>query len=119
MNYCDEDVPYTRISEHKYFAPWEQDRFTRSVAFREYSRACGATDTPYYPIRLVSEQKQLQAYVEMARLASKVTFVGRLGTYRYLDMDVTIREARNTAASALRDLQQTGTAERFYCDPMG
>ncbi len=119
MNYCDEEVPYTRISEHKYFAPWEQDRFTRSVAFREYSRTCGPTDTPYYPIRLVHEQKQLQAYVEMARAASKVTFVGRLGTYRYLDMDITIREARDTAAAALRDLRETGAANCFYCDPIG
>jgi UDP-galactopyranose mutase len=52
MNYCDEDVPYTRIAEHKYFAPWEQDGFRRSVAFVEYSRACGVDDVPYYPIRL-------------------------------------------------------------------
>lgn len=119
MNYCDEAVPYTRISEHKYFAPWEQERFTRSVAFREYSRACGPADTPYYPIRLVSEQKQLRAYVEMASLATKVTFVGRLGTYRYLDMDRTIREARDTAAAALRDLGRSGRIAAFYCDPLG
>jgi UDP-galactopyranose mutase len=119
MNYCDEAVPYTRISEHKYFAPWEQERFTRSVAFREYSRACGPADTPYYPIRLVSEQKQLRDYVEMASLTTKVTFVGRLGTYRYLDMDTTIREARDTAAAALRDLGRSGRIAAFYCDPLG
>jgi UDP-galactopyranose mutase len=55
----------------------------------------------------------------MASLASKVTFVGRLGTYRYLDMDQTIREARDTAAGALRDLQRSGTIASFYCDPFG
>jgi UDP-galactopyranose mutase len=118
MNYCDEDVPHTRISEHKYFAPWEQDRFPRSVAFREYSRACGVGDTPYYPIRLAREQAQLQAYIAMAREARAVTFVGRLGTYRYLDMDVTIREALDTARLALRDLHQGGRVAPFYCDPL-
>jgi UDP-galactopyranose mutase len=117
MNYCDEDVPYTRISEHKYFAPWEQDRFPRSVAFREYSRACGIHDTPYYPIRLVREQAQLHAYVAMARETAEVTFVGRLGTYRYLDMDVTIREALDTARSALRDWREIGRIAAFYVDP--
>jgi UDP-galactopyranose mutase len=106
INYCDADVPYTRISEHKYFSPWEQDRFTRSVAFREYSRAAGVGDIPYYPIRLANEQKQLEAYLEMARIERGVTFVGRLGTYRYLDMDVTIREALNVAADRLASVRQ-------------
>jgi UDP-galactopyranose mutase len=119
MNYCDEDVPYTRITEHKYFAPWEQDRFTRSVAFREYSRDCGAHDAPYYPIRLAREQEQLKAYVAMARDAQGVTFVGRLGTYRYLDMDVTIREAMDTARASLRDLAEGRPIGAFHCDPIG
>jgi UDP-galactopyranose mutase len=39
MNYCDEEVPYTRITEHKYFAPWGKDSFSRTVCFREYSRS--------------------------------------------------------------------------------
>ncbi len=118
MNYCDEDVPYTRISEHKYFAPWEQDRFSRSVAFREYSRACGGGDIPYYPIRLAREQRQLQAYIDMAQDISGVTFVGRLGTYRYLDMDTTIREALDTASQALEDYHQARKLRAFYVDPM-
>jgi UDP-galactopyranose mutase len=118
MNYCDEDVPYTRISEHKYFAPWEQDRFSRSAAFREYSRACGRADIPYYPIRLAREQRQLQSYIDMARDSSSVTFVGRLGTYRYLDMDTTIREALDTARQALDDVRQARKLKAFYVDPM-
>ncbi len=116
INYCDEDVPYTRISEHKYFAPWEQAQFTGSVAFREYSRACGAEDIAYYPIRLAGEQKLLQSYVGMARESSGVTFVGRLGTYRYLDMDVTIREALDTAQAVLRDRQEGRGVVPFYVD---
>lgn len=91
MNYCDEQVPYTRISEHKHFAPWESHE--KTVIFKEYSRECKEGDIPYYPIRLVDEQKMLNDYLELAQKETKVTFVGRLGTYRYLDMDVTIAEA--------------------------
>lgn len=95
MNYGEETVPFTRITEHKHFAPWEQHE--GSVLYREYSRACGDDDIPYYPIRMVEEKALLGAYVERARAESGVTFMGRLGTYRYLDMDVTIREALDCA----------------------
>lgn len=47
INYCDASVPWTRISEHKHFAPWEDHATT--VIFKEFSRACGAGDTPYLP----------------------------------------------------------------------
>ncbi|MEM7076100.1 MAG: UDP-galactopyranose mutase [Pseudomonadota bacterium] len=96
MNYADEHVPFTRITEHKHFAPWESH--DGSVLYREFSRACEPQDVPYYPIRLVREKALLATYVERACRERGVTFVGRLGTYRYLDMDVTIREALDTAA---------------------
>ncbi len=95
MNYCDEEVPFTRITEHKHFAPWEQHEGT--VATREYSRACGPNDIPYYPIRLADEKALLSAYVAKAKTVKGVTFLGRLGTYRYIDMDVAIREALDCA----------------------
>lgn len=95
MNYGDLAVPHTRITEHKHFAPWEEH--AGSVCYREFSRACEPGDIPYYPIRLVEEKAQLAEYVALAQMARGVTFVGRLGTYRYLDMDVTIREALDTA----------------------
>lgn len=95
MNFGDLQVPYTRVTEHMHFAPWETH--DTSVCFREYARACGADDTPYYPIRLVEEKRQLSRYVAEATQLSSITFVGRLGTYRYLDMDVTIREALDAA----------------------
>lgn len=97
MNYGDRDVPYTRITEHKHFSPWEEHDGT--VCYREYSRACGADDIPYYPIRMVEEKALLERYEALAAAEKGVTFVGRLGTYRYLDMDVTIREALDTAAA--------------------
>ncbi|THF47377.1 UDP-galactopyranose mutase [Allorhizobium terrae] len=95
MNYGDESVPFTRITEHKHFSPWENHQ--GSVCYREFSRECGPQDTPYYPIRLVEEKELLSHYVALAEQEAHVTFVGRLGTYRYLDMDVTIREALDTA----------------------
>ncbi|MFD0859920.1 UDP-galactopyranose mutase [Roseovarius aquimarinus] len=96
MNYPDRDVPWTRVTEHKHFAPWEVHE--RTVCYREFSRACGAEDIPYYPIRLVEEKALLKAYEALAARTEGVTFVGRLGTYRYLDMDVTIREALDATA---------------------
>jgi UDP-galactopyranose mutase len=95
MNYADADVPWTRITEHKHFAPWESHE--ASVLYREVSRHCGPNDPPYYPIRLTDEQALLRKYESRAQKERGVTFVGRLGTYRYLDMDVTIREALDTA----------------------
>lgn len=99
MNYGDPEVPWTRITEHKHFAPWESH--ARTVCYREYSRAAGPEDIPYYPIRLVAEQALLDRYMALAAAEAGVSFVGRLGTYRYLDMDVTIREALDLARGYL------------------
>lgn len=99
MNYGDESVPHTRITEHKHFAPWESH--AGSVLYREVPRAAGPDDVPYYPIRLVAEKVLLGRYVERATELTGVSFVGRLGTYRYLDMDVTIREALDAARASL------------------
>ena len=99
MNYGDADVPHTRITEHKHFAPWESH--DKTLITHEYSRACGADDIPYYPIRLVDEKAMLAQYVERAEATSGVTFTGRLATYRYLDMDVCIREALDLAQTFL------------------
>lgn len=91
MNYSDEDVPYTRITEHKHFTPWENHEY--SVIYKEYSKACEEDDIPYYPIRLAKEKKLLNDYYELAEKEESVSFLGRLGTYRYMDMDLTIYEA--------------------------
>jgi UDP-galactopyranose mutase len=117
VNYCDADVPYTRITEHKHFAPWESH--DSSVIYREYSRACGPDDVPYYPIRLVKEKEQLLRYVSLAREQSGVTFLGRLGTYRYLDMDVTIHEALNVADVSRAAFRADATPPSFVVDPLG
>lgn len=99
INYCEEDVPYTRITEHKHFSPWESHENT--TCYREFSRLCTENDVPYYPIRMVKEKELLNRYLDKAQALSNTTFVGRLGTYRYLDMDVTIREAIDVAKKYL------------------
>lgn len=96
MNYGEEAVAHTRVTEHKHFSPWESHE--GSVLYREFSRLAGPGDIPYYPIRQMDEKALLADYVALAERETGVTFVGRLGTYRYLDMDVTIREALDTAA---------------------
>ena len=117
LNYFDEEVPFTRITEHKHFAPWESH--DRTVIYREFSRLCGEKDIPYYPIRLVKEKEQLGQYVEMARRETNATFVGRLGTYRYLDMDVTIFEALKVATGAKDALINGESVPSFFVDPLG
>lgn len=116
MNYGDVDVPYTRISEHKHFAPWESH--AQTLCFKEYSRLCGETDIPYYPIRQTEEQAMLKHYVAKANGESNVTFVGRLGTYRYLDMDVTIKEALEAAERFKEAMKSDGAMPAFVVDPL-
>ncbi len=115
MNYGELEVPWTRITEHKHFSPWEDHE--RTITFREYSRACEPDDIPYYPIRLVDDKKLLEAYLDRARAAEDVTFVGRLGTYRYLDMDRTIDEALTTAETMLAAIGRDQAIPSFVVDP--
>lgn len=99
MNYCDSNFPFTRISEHKYFAPWEQHE--KTIYFKEFSSEAGGEDIPFYPIGLAQENELLDRYQRLASAEEHITFLGRLGTYRYLDMDVTIAEALACAKSFL------------------
>ncbi len=116
MNYGDVSVPYTRITEHKHFSPWEEHQ--GSVCYREFSRECEPGDIPYYPIRLVKEKTQLADYVARAEREAGVTFVGRLGTYRYLDMDVSIREALDTARLYLSRRAENAAMPAFLNPPL-
>lgn len=116
MNYCDVDVPYTRITEHKHFAPWESHEGT--VTYTEYSRLAEPGDIAYYPIRQVREKEQLLQYVEAAQKATGVTFMGRLGTYRYLDMDVTIKEALEIADEFLACRRELRQMPPFMVNPL-
>jgi UDP-galactopyranose mutase len=118
INFCDQDISYTRITEHKHFSPWEADSFKRTVCYREFSRACGEGDIPYYPIRLVNEKKMLSDYVGLANASQGVSFLGRLGTYRYLDMDVTIAEALDASRKVRVLLEKGENLPTFFLDPL-
>jgi UDP-galactopyranose mutase len=93
MNYCDEEIPYTRITEHKHFAPWEHHE--KTIIFTEYSKETTHEDIPYYPKRLKSDMELLNKYRQKASSLQKVSFLGRLATYRYMDMHDVIGEALN------------------------
>lgn len=117
INYCDESIPYTRITEHKHFSPWETH--DRTICYREFSRLCGENDVPYYPIRLKREKEQLEQYLQLAQQEHDVTFTGRLATYRYLDMDVTIKEALEAADLFLQCLESDAHMPAFVAKPLG
>ncbi len=112
MNYGDITTPYTRISEHKFFTPWESHEQT--IFFKEYSRHCEENDIPYYPIRLVHDKAILEKYIQLAHQQTNVTFAGRLGTYRYMDMDVTIREALDLSKKMINNIEQNEVLSAFY-----
>lgn len=95
INYPDMNVPYTRIHEHKYFSPWEQ--FDNTIYFKEYSKECEKGDVPYYPKRLKNDMIMLDNYLAEVDKVYGVTFLGRLATYRYLDMQHVVEEALGVA----------------------
>lgn len=99
MNYCDSTKPFTRITEFKHFSPWEVHPET--VFIEEYSKSCEMNDIPYYPINLSGSSALLNEYKTLAMQTCNTTFIGRLGTYRYLDMDATIRESLNAVKEYL------------------
>lgn len=112
MNYGDITVPYTRIHEHKHFSPWESH--DKTIYIEEHSRLCEENDIPYYPIHLEEENTLLDKYLELAKKEKDITFAGRLGTYRYMDMDVSIKEALALAESLISDLANQVEIKPFY-----
>ena len=104
INYCDETVPYTRITEHKHFTPWEQH--DKTVYFTEFSKETGAGDVPYYPKRLKSDKILLKEYRALAEQLKGISFLGRLATYRYMAMHHVIDEAMQFAGKFCRDFSK-------------
>lgn len=104
INYTAEEIPWTRIHEHKHFAPWES--WDRTVAFRESSKETSPTDTPYYPKRLSADMAIHQLYENQLAELPHITPIGRLGTYRYLDMDQVIGEAMDLATDTVAAVSQ-------------
>jgi UDP-galactopyranose mutase len=97
MNYCDESIPHTRITEHKHFTPWEQH--DKTIYFTEFSKETTPADVPYYPKRLAADIALLKKYRAKASEQNRFSFLGRLATYRYMDMHHVIGEAMQFANS--------------------
>lgn len=101
VNYTDAETPWTRIIEHKWFEFGKDEKgndLPKTVISREYSSEWKPGDEPYYP---VNDEKNSQLYVEYRKLADrerKTVFGGRLGEYKYYDMDQVIAAALNKAA---------------------
>ena len=93
VNYTDRETPWTRIIEHKWFEFGKDEDgndLPKTIISREYSSEWKAGDEPYYP---VNDEKNEQLYAKYKELADKETgviFGGRLGEYKYYDMDTTI-----------------------------
>lgn len=94
MNYTAADVPYTRITEHKHFL---KTKSPVTIISREYPRTWKPGLEPYYPVNDEKNSQLYEAYCTMAREVPDVIFGGRLGTYRYLNMDQIIENALHDA----------------------
>ena len=104
VNYTDRETPWTRIIEHKWFT-FGRDEYgndlPKTVISREYSSEWRPGDEPYYPVNDEKNAALYAAYKELAAKEEKVLFGGRLGEYRYYDMDQVIAAALDRAAKEL------------------
>lgn len=96
MNFTDRDTPYTRIIEHKHFTFGAQPK---TVITREYPSPWRPGDEPYYPVNDEANTALYARYRALADGQDKVLFGGRLGSYRYYDMDQVIGAALDLAGS--------------------
>lgn len=90
MNYTDRDVPYTRIIEHKHF---DNEQSAKTVVTREYPADWDVDKEPYYPINNSRNDQLYRKYYDLACQNPRLIVGGRLGKYKYFDMDRTIEEA--------------------------
>ena len=101
VNYTDREVPYTRIIEHKHFEQGKQlgnevtegPSVGKTIISKEYSDKWDASKEPYYPINNERNNELYAKYEKLAKEDNKVIFGGRLGQYKYYDMDKVIVEA--------------------------
>lgn len=101
VNYTDSDTPYTRIIEHKHFAFGTQPK---TVISREYSTEWKQGDEPYYPVNDGKNSALYEKYAALAAGETNVLFGGRLGEYRYYDMDAVIAAALKQTKAELQNV---------------
>ena len=104
VNYTDSETPWTRIIEHKWFE-FGKDKngndLPKTVISREYSSEWNVGDEPYYPVNNEKNSKLYAEYKALSEKESKIIFGGRLGEYKYYDMDTVIDSALKLAAKEL------------------
>jgi len=100
VNYTDAETPWTRIIEHKWFEFGKDENgndLPKTVISREYSSEWKPGDEPYYPVNDEKNGELYKKYRELAEKEKNVVFGGRLGEYRYYDMDKVLRAALDKA----------------------
>ncbi len=105
VNYTDRETPWTRIIEHKWFTFGKDDAgrdIPCTIISREYSAAWQPGDEPYYPVNDDKNGKLYEQYKALAEKESKVIFGGRLGEYKYYDMDAVIDAALRKAEEIIQ-----------------
>lgn len=104
VNYTDKETPWTRIIEHKWFE-FGKDEFgndlSKTIISREYSSEWNPGDEPYYPVNNEKNENLYAQYKKLADGEEKVVFGGRLGEYKYYDMDQVIEAALELSAKEL------------------
>lgn len=93
VNYTEREIPYTRIIEHKHF---EFGKQKKTVITKEYPNEWKEGDEPYYPVNDEKNTKLYEKYIELAEKEENVIFGGRLGEYKYYDMDKIIERVLKT-----------------------
>lgn len=106
VNYTDAETPYTRIIEHKHFEFGSTEPGSKTVISREYSAEWKPGDEPYYPVNDATNNALYARYKAMADAEPRVTFGGRLGEYRYYDMDKVIESALDCVREELGKIDQ-------------
>ena len=106
INYTDAETPYTRIIEHKHFEFGSTEPGTKTVISREYSAEWKPGDEPYYPVNDEQNNALYARYKAMADAEPHVVFGGRLGEYRYYDMDKVIESALDCVHVQLDKINQ-------------
>lgn len=104
VNYTDSETPYTRIIEHKWFQFGKDENgneWPKTVISREYSAEWKRGDEPYYPVNDENNAALYARYKVLAEQESKVLFGGRLGEYKYYDMDQVVASALALAEKEL------------------
>jgi len=101
MNYTERSVPFTRIHEPRHLHPERESHPERSLIIREYSET-SLGDSPYYPIPSPENDRRLALYAEETAAHPNVFFGGRLGDFKYYDMDVTIERATRAFADTIK-----------------